>query len=69
MGNDTLAASAYADPLGFAVKNPYGTPARQAIARAQDEAQVSKVIRLRRKLTFFVSALSSLWEHVSAQWP
>lgn len=41
MGNDTLAAAAYADPFTFATTYPYGSQPRLAVARAQDEAQVS----------------------------
>lgn len=39
MNNDTLAASAYADPFTFATTYPYGSEPRMAVARAQDEAQ------------------------------
>ncbi|KAK4049011.1 hypothetical protein OIV83_004372 [Microbotryomycetes sp. JL201] len=39
MNNDTLAAQAFANPIGFISKFPYGTPERMAVARAQDEAQ------------------------------
>ncbi|KAL8279884.1 hypothetical protein RQP46_007734 [Phenoliferia psychrophenolica] len=39
MGNSTLAASAYGNPLGFIVKYKVGTPERAAVARAHDETQ------------------------------
>ncbi|ORY92512.1 major facilitator superfamily domain-containing protein [Leucosporidium creatinivorum] len=39
MGNDTLAAAAYANPIGFIATYGVGTPERLAVARAQDEAQ------------------------------
>ncbi|KAK4056011.1 hypothetical protein OIO90_003006 [Microbotryomycetes sp. JL221] len=39
MNNDTLAAQAFANPIGFIKLYPYGTPERMAVARAQDEAQ------------------------------
>ncbi|KAM0787422.1 hypothetical protein ACM66B_003504 [Microbotryomycetes sp. NB124-2] len=39
MNNDTLAAQAFANPIGFISLYPYGTPERMAVARAQDEAQ------------------------------
>lgn len=41
MNNDTLAATAYANPIGFIASYGVGTPERLAVARAQDEAQVS----------------------------
>lgn len=41
MNNDTLAATAYANPINFIATYGIGTPERLAVARAQDEAQVS----------------------------
>lgn len=41
MQNEALAAKAYANPFGFAVEYGLDTLPRQALQRAQDEAQVS----------------------------
>lgn len=41
MGNSTLAASAYANPVNFIKIYAPGTPPRMAVARAHDETQVS----------------------------
>lgn len=40
MGNLTLSASAYKNPIGFIKTYAPGTVERMALARAQDEAQV-----------------------------
>jgi hypothetical protein len=50
--NDTLNRMAYSNPLGFATANPYDTPQRAALAKAQDEAQVclSHVVYLADRL-------------------
>jgi hypothetical protein len=40
MQNEALAAKAYANPFGFAVEYGLDTLPRQALQRAQDEAQV-----------------------------
>ena len=40
MGNLTLSASAYKNPIGFIKTYAPGTVERIALARAQDEAQV-----------------------------
>lgn len=41
MQNEALAAKAYGNPFGFAVEYGLDTLPRQALQRAQDEAQVS----------------------------
>ena len=42
-GEDALVTMAYGNPFGYAAKYPLHTFERDAIARAQDEAQVSVV--------------------------
>lgn len=44
LGNSSLVPLAFSNPLGYAVEYPLGTPERNAIARAQDDAQRIMVI-------------------------
>jgi SIT family siderophore-iron:H+ symporter-like MFS transporter len=47
MQNEALAAKAYGNPFGFAVEYGLDTLPRQALQRAQDEAQVTLLSRSR----------------------